>query len=120
MTDLDKVGACNPHLLGEKATPHPRHDLVARSSSPVERADQGQPIPPSVPFYCTRKGIVVVVALVVIIFVAVGGGVAGSKKKAIVSERGASPGSISSTSAVTITTDGAQRPSTITLFCPVL
>jgi len=75
----------NPDLLLEKATPprsRPSTGNNAGGNSPVEQADH-EPMPPKVPFYRTRKGIIiiVVVAIVVIVAAAVGGGVGGKHKK---------------------------------------
>ncbi|KIM37804.1 hypothetical protein M413DRAFT_256240 [Hebeloma cylindrosporum] len=72
----------NPDLLVEKPTsPRSRRDVEARGSSPVEKADH-EPMPPKVPFYRTRKGLIIiaVVAIAVIIAAAVGGAVGGKKK----------------------------------------
>ena len=74
--------------MAEKTTTSSRPDLEAQSSN----ADNAQliPIPPKVPFYRTRKGIITVIVLVVVIAVAaiVGGSVAASKKKPVSGHQG--------------------------------
>jgi len=108
----------NPDLLAEKTTPPPsKPDLEARGSSPVVQTDYERPIPipPKVPFYRTRNGIIaIVVVLAVIIAAAVGGGVAGSRKKTITATQGGAPAS-ASTGTPTVratTTIGASGAST--------
>jgi len=92
----------NPDLLVEKTTPppRPRRNLEAGDTSPIEQADH-EPMPPKVPFYRTKKGMIIiaVVAIVVIIAAAVGGGVgskAGRKQSTI-----AQPGSSNQTTSTT-------------------